>query len=56
MALQHIFDNASSVMTVVSFATFLGIVGWTYVLRKGCDFDKAAYLPFADEAGENDRG
>lgn len=56
MALQHIFDDASSVMTVVSFVTFLGIVGWTYLLRKGSDFDKAAALPFADEAGENDRG
>jgi len=56
MALQQIFDDASSVMTVISFVTFLGIVGWTYVLRKGSDFDKAAYLPFADEAGENERG
>jgi cytochrome c oxidase cbb3-type subunit 4 len=56
MALQQIFDDASSVMTVISFVTFLGIVGWTYVLRKGSDFDKAAALPFADEAGENDRG
>ena len=56
MALQQIFDDASSVMTVISFMTFLGIVGWTYVLRKGSDFDKAAYLPFADEAGENERG
>ena len=56
MAIQQIFDNASSVMTVISFLTFLGIVGWTYVLRKGSDFDKAAYLPFADEAGENERG
>jgi cytochrome c oxidase cbb3-type subunit 4 len=59
MALQQIFDNASSVMTVISFTTFLGIVGWTYVLRKGSDFDKAAGLPFADEnetAGESNRG
>ncbi|MGI4843285.1 MAG: cbb3-type cytochrome oxidase subunit 3 [Janthinobacterium lividum] len=56
MALQQIFDNASSVMTVVSFVTFLAIVGWTYVLRRNSDFDKAAQLPFADEAGENERG
>jgi cytochrome c oxidase cbb3-type subunit 4 len=54
MALQHIFDNASSVMTVVSFVTFLGIVGWTYVLRTRSDFDTAARLPFADE--ESERG
>jgi len=49
MALQHIFDDASSVMTVVSFATFMGIVGWTYLLHKGSDFDAAAQLPFADD-------
>ena len=54
MALQQIFDSASSVMTAVSFTTFLGIVAWTYGLRKRSDFDKAAYLPFADE--ESDRG
>jgi len=59
MALQQIFDNASSVMTVISFTTFLGIVGWTYVLRKNSDFDKAARLPFVDDnetAGESNRG
>lgn len=64
MALQQIFDDASSVMTVVSFVTFLGIVAWTYVLHKQADFDGAATLPFmdeaadkaADKAGENDRG
>ena len=50
MALQHIFDDASSVMTVVSFATFMAIVGWTYLLHKGSDFDAAALLPFADDA------
>ncbi|SFD23175.1 cbb3-type cytochrome oxidase subunit 3 [Massilia yuzhufengensis] len=56
MALQQIFDNASSIMTVVSFATFLGIVGWTYLLRRGSDFDQAARLPFADEAVEDGHG
>ncbi|WP_020653127.1 cbb3-type cytochrome oxidase subunit 3 [Massilia niastensis] len=56
MTLQQMFDDASSVMTVVSFATFLGIVGWTYVLRKRSDFDAAARLPFADEAGEQEHG
>ncbi|MFN3791792.1 cbb3-type cytochrome oxidase subunit 3 [Massilia sp.] len=56
----HILDDASSVMTVVSFVTFLGIVAWTYVLRRNSDFDRAAQLPFmddaADEAGESERG
>ena len=57
MALQQIFDDASSVMTVISFVTFLGIVGWTYVLRKRSDFDTAARLPFADEVeGESSHG
>ena len=50
MAIEQIFDDASSVMTVISFTTFLGIVGWTYLLRRSSDFDKAAQLPFADEA------
>lgn len=52
----NILDDASSVMTVISFVTFLGIVGWTYVLRRSSDFDQAATLPFADEGEENDRG
>lgn len=52
MSLQQIFDDASSVMTVISFATFMGIVGWTYLLHKGSDFDAAALLPFADDADE----
>lgn len=49
MAIEHIFDSASSVMTVVSFVTFLGIVLWTFVVKRGADFEKAAALPFADE-------
>ncbi|RNF31130.1 Cbb3-type cytochrome oxidase component FixQ [Massilia aurea] len=52
MALQQIFDDASSVMTVISFATFMGIVGWTYLLHKGSDFETAARLPFADDTNE----
>ncbi|WLI90862.1 CcoQ/FixQ family Cbb3-type cytochrome c oxidase assembly chaperone [Massilia sp. R2A-15] len=49
MAIERIFDSASSVMTVVSFATFVGILLWTFAARRGADFDKAAALPFADE-------
>jgi cytochrome c oxidase cbb3-type subunit 4 len=51
MAIEHIFDSASSVMTVLSFATFLGILLWTFVLKRGADFEQAAALPFADEEG-----
>jgi cytochrome c oxidase cbb3-type subunit 4 len=47
MTLQHIFDDASRIMTVISFATFIGIFAWTY-LRKEQDFARAAWLPFAD--------
>jgi cytochrome c oxidase cbb3-type subunit 4 len=49
MAIQHIFDDASRIMTVISFATFVGILAWTYVLRKEYDFARAAALPFADD-------
>lgn len=49
MAIEQIFDSASSVMTMVSFATFMGIVLWTFLLKRSADFDRAAALPFADE-------
>jgi cytochrome c oxidase cbb3-type subunit 4 len=49
MAIQPIFDDASRVMTVVSFVCFLGIVAWTLVLRKERDFAATAALPFADD-------
>ncbi len=49
MSIDTLFDRASSVMTVLSFATFIGILLWTFLLRRGADFDDAAALPFADE-------
>jgi cytochrome c oxidase cbb3-type subunit 4 len=52
MELQYLFDNASRIMTVVSFATFTGILAWTY-LRKEKDFAQAAGLPFADDASDD---
>ena len=54
MAIEHIFDDASRVMTIVSFATFLGILAWTYLLRKERDFASSAALPFADDDVEDD--
>ena len=51
MALQHLFDDASRIMTVISFATFTGILAWTF-LRKERDFAQAASLPFADDAAD----
>lgn len=53
MAIEHVFDRASSVMTVISFVTFLGILLWTFVLKGRADFDKAAHLPFADAGADN---
>jgi cytochrome c oxidase cbb3-type subunit 4 len=49
MALDTLFDNASSVMTVISFITFAGILWWAYVRHKEDDFATAAQLPFADD-------
>ncbi len=50
MAIENIFNDASSVMTVISFVTFIGILCWTFVCKRSRDFDAAAQLPFADEA------
>ncbi|PWF54787.1 cbb3-type cytochrome oxidase subunit 3 [Massilia glaciei] len=49
MAIEKIFDNASSIMTLVSFLTFIGILLWTFALRKNADFATQAAIPFADE-------
>jgi len=49
MAIENLFDSASSIMTVISFVTFAGIVWWTYVSHKKSDFDAAAQLPFVDD-------
>ncbi len=46
---MNISIDASSIMTVVSFLTFVGILVWTFVMHRGSDFDKAARTPFADE-------
>ncbi|WP_426105734.1 cbb3-type cytochrome oxidase subunit 3 [Massilia sp. TSP1-1-2] len=48
--MEHIFDSASSIMTVISFVTFLGILLWTFALRSNADFAIQAALPFADDA------
>ncbi|MYM80591.1 CcoQ/FixQ family Cbb3-type cytochrome c oxidase assembly chaperone [Duganella sp. FT50W] len=51
-----LLDNASSVMTVVSFITFAGILWWTFVHHKEADFAPAATLPFADDEKEAHHG
>ncbi|WP_155464026.1 cbb3-type cytochrome oxidase subunit 3 [Duganella radicis] len=47
--MDTLFNHASSVMTVVSFITFSGILWWAYVHHKETDFAAAAQLPFADD-------
>jgi cytochrome c oxidase cbb3-type subunit 4 len=49
MNFDTLLDNASSIMTLVSFLTFLGILAWTYNKRRTADFDEAALLPFTEE-------
>lgn len=56
MSIDIIFDRASSVMTVLSFAAFVGIVLWTFLLRRSADFDGAASLPFLDETADDAAG
>ena len=38
-----------SVVTVVTFLIFLGIVGWTLSKRRSADFEEAAKLPFGQD-------
>ena len=49
MAIENLFDRASSVMTVISFITFVAILWWTFISNREADFAKAAQLPFDDE-------
>jgi len=48
----------SSLMTVVSFVTFIGIVIWAYSRKRKRAFDEAANAPFAlpDDADSAVRG
>jgi cytochrome c oxidase cbb3-type subunit IV len=54
MNIERLFDSASSVMTVVSFATFVGIILWTFLLKRSADFDAAASMPFADMEADDE--
>ena len=51
-------DTMRSVITVVSFLTFIGIVLWAYSGARKARFEEAARLPFDEEdfpAGEQRR-
>ncbi len=42
-------NTLRSVVTVVSFFTFVGIIAWAYSRKNAADFDKAANLPFEQD-------
>ncbi|MFC5474486.1 cbb3-type cytochrome oxidase subunit 3 [Paraherbaspirillum soli] len=57
MAIAHLLTDASAIMTVVSFITFIGILWWAFSSRRNADFDIAAQLPFVDDtSGADDAG
>ena len=42
-------NDLDAVITVVSFATFIGIVMWTYSGARKAAFEETALLPFTDD-------
>ncbi len=42
-------NDIRSVLTVIMFVTFLGIVFWAYSGRRKREFDEAAQLPFDED-------
>jgi len=49
-------NDARSILTVLSFASFIGIALWAYSDRNKVRFDEAANLPFADDDLTASRG
>ncbi|MEO8297759.1 MAG: cbb3-type cytochrome c oxidase subunit 3 [Burkholderiales bacterium] len=45
-------NTLRSLVTVLSFAVFLGIIAWTFSRRNRAGFDDAASLPFREELTE----
>lgn len=56
MDITSLFDSASSIMTLISFLTFVGILLWTFAVKANRDFDAQAAMPFADEPVEEHHG
>ena len=42
-------NNLRSIVTVLTFAIFLGIIWWVMSRRNQPDFDEAAQLPFRQD-------
>jgi cytochrome c oxidase cbb3-type subunit IV len=50
-------DDLRSLITVLAFVAFIGIVAWAYSRRRKPRFDEAAQLPFdGDELGGDTDG
>ena len=45
-------NDLRSIVTVLSFVVFLGIVWWAYGKGSKKGFEEAANLPFAEDEGE----
>ncbi len=42
-------NDLRSILTVIAFATFMGIVVWAYSRRRRAAFEEAANLPFSED-------
>ncbi|MBX3649086.1 MAG: cbb3-type cytochrome c oxidase subunit 3 [Rhodocyclaceae bacterium] len=42
-------NDLRSILTVLAFATFMGIVVWAYSRRRRAAFEEAANLPFTED-------
>ena len=45
-------NDLRSIVTVLSFLIFIGIVWWAYGGKRKARFDEAANLPFAEDDGD----
>ena len=46
-------NTARSIVTVVAFVMFIGLIFWAYSARRKDAFAEAANLPFADNEAED---
>ncbi len=42
-------NDLRSMITLLSFVTFIGIMAWAYSGKRKQSFDEAALLPFSDD-------
>ncbi len=50
---MDLLNDARSLITLLSFIAFIGIVFWAWSSRRKQDFNEAANLPFADDDMQN---